>query len=397
MPLLRSLDQPVVRLTLNRDLARSLRRGHPWVFSDAVHELPPAPPGSLAALHNGQGRVLTYGFYDPGSPLCFRACAADAPPDETWAETRLQQALALRRQVLSDDTTGYRLCNGEGDGMPGLVCDVYGDCAVLRLDGPGPAGFWDAASLAGWISERLGLACVMERAQRRAGGGAKVLLGDLPQHPVPFIEHGVSFTADVVRGQKTGFFLDQRENRRLIGSLAAGRRVLNLFGYTGGFSVYAGLGGGRQVCTVDLAAPAIKVASQHWSLNHLPHQAHEPVVADAFAFLAQAEQAQRRWELVVADPPSFAPSQAALPQAQAAYRKLATACAGVTAPGGLLALASCSSHVDLPLFLRLCEEGLDQARRHGQVLNIAGLPADHPTPLALPESRYLKFLLLVLD
>ena len=403
MALLRAPAAEAVALTLSRDLARSLRRGHPWVFADALRDLPPAPPGAPALLHDGRGRPLARGFYDASSPLAFRACTAlpGQAVDESWAQARLEQAMALRRACLDEDTSGYRLLNGEGDGLPGLVCDVYGETAVLRLDGAGPAAFWDAGAVAEWISNRLGLTAVLERAQRRAAtsgsAGAKPLLGPLPGQPVPFVEHGVALTADVVRGQKTGFFLDQRENRALLRPLARGRTVLNLFGYTGGFSVYAGLGGARHVCTVDLAAPAIKAARQHWSMNHLPHQGHEPVVADVFEFLGQAAHQGRRWELVIADPPSFAPSQAALPQAQSAYRRLVAACAAVTAPGGLLAVASCSSHVDLPLFLRLVEEGLDQAGRLGRVLSITGLPPDHPSPLALPEFRYLKFVLLALE
>jgi 23S rRNA (cytosine1962-C5)-methyltransferase len=204
----------------------------------------------------------------------------------------------------------------------------------------------------------------------------------------------VRFTVDVARGQKTGFFLDQRDNRQKMRALAGGRRVLNVFGYTGGFSVCTGLGGAGHVTTVDMAAPALEAARQHWQLNGLPPAAHETVSADAFQFLAEAAQQRKNWDLVIVDPPSFAASKAAVPQALAAYQKLIAGAAAVTAPGAFLAAASCSSHVGFEAFLSACQEGFSVARRGATVLHIGGQPADHPPPLALPEFRYLKFVLL---
>ncbi|NJN93937.1 MAG: class I SAM-dependent rRNA methyltransferase [Anaerolineales bacterium] len=186
-------------------------------------------------------------------------------------------------------------------------------------------------------------------------------MGETPVAPVVFLENGVRFAVDVVRGQKTGFFLDQRDNRQKIRELAAGRRVLNLFGYTGGFSIYAGLGGASQVTTVDIAAPVLTAAQTNWELNDLPPAKHETVPADAFEFLAGAAASRRFWDLVVVDPPSFASSQAAVPKAIAAYQKLIAAAAAVTLPNGLLAAASCSSHVNPEAFLSACEEGISLA------------------------------------
>jgi 23S rRNA (cytosine1962-C5)-methyltransferase len=410
MPLLRPQPGPPLSLTLSRDLVRTLKRGNPWVFADALRESPgelrAVPPGSHALLHDTRGKPLALGMYDPGPTLCFRACTvvgegaaggggkdpAPRPLDDAWALARLEPALALRRIWLGEDTTGWRLVNGEGDGLPGLVLDVYADTAVIRLDGDGPAGFYDARGIARWAADALGLRAVVERT--RGEEGASALVGAAPAEPVPFLENGAWFTADLARGQKTGFFLDQRENRALVRRLAAGRRALNLFGYTGGFSVAAGLGGAAHVTTVDLAAPAVQAAGEHWSMNGLPHAAHEGVVADAFDYLDRSARAGRAWDLVIADPPSFAPNKAALPKALAAYRRLVAAAAGVTAPGALLAAASCSSHVDAPTFLTLCEEGIGTARRRATVVAVHGQPMDHPTPLALPEFRYLKFVLL---
>jgi 23S rRNA (cytosine1962-C5)-methyltransferase len=223
------------------------------------------------------------------------------------------------------------------------------------------------------------------------------LVGELPEAPVPFLENGIQFTADIVQGQKTGFFLDQRENRQAIKNIAKGRQVLNVFGYTGGFSVHAGLGGATAVTTVDIAAPALKAAEEHWQLNGLPSDKHISVRADAFEFLAEAAQKRKSWDLVVVDPPSFAPSKEAVDKAITAYQNLIAAAAAVTTSDGLLAAASCSSHIDLPTFLNICEEAISKARRQATLLRVNGQPPDHPTPLPLPEFRYLKFVLIQID
>ncbi len=398
MPLVRSTAAPLT-LRLNRDLARTIKRGHPWVYADALRDLPRAAAGSPAVLlDNRKGQPIAVGFYDPDSPLAFRVCDTDGQTrlDQRWAERRLREAVALRKSLFDQTTTGYRLLNGEGDSTPGLVVDVYGDTAVLKLDGPGPAGFWDSSGIAEWVSHATAVKCVYERRKERGREG-RVLAGNEPTEPVSFLEYGLCFTADVVRGQKTGFFLDQRDNRRLIRNLARGRAVLNVFSYTGGFSVAAGAGGATHVTTIDLAQPAIVAARDHWRRNELPESQHEAVAADAFEFLAHAGSHRKRWDIVIVDPPSFAPNQESVAKASAAYQTLITGGARVTAHGGLLAAASCSSHIDLPHFLNLCEEGISEARRRGTVLAIQGQPPDHPSPLALSEFRYLKFVLLRVD
>jgi len=398
MPLVRSDDEPLV-LRLNRDLVRTIKRGHPWVFADALRDLPRALAGSVAVLLDARkGQPVAVGYYDPSSPIAFRVCDANGQTklDDRWAEHRLRDSMSLRRSLFDDQTTGYRLLNGEGDCLPGLVVDIYGRAAVMKLDGAGPTGFWNSAGLAEWISRELKLDCVYERRKEKDRGG-QVLVGTAPQSPVPFIENGLNFTADIAHGQKTGFFLDQRDNRHIIRRMAMGKAVLNMFAYTGGFSIAAGRGGAAHVTSVDLAQPATDTASDHWRLNELPESRHDAVAADAFEYLSNAVEIRRRWDIVIVDPPSFAPNQASVPKASAAYQSLIEAGSRVTARGGLLAAASCSSHIDLPLFLKLCEEGVSDARRRATVLSIQGQPADHPTPLALPEFRYLKFVLMRLD
>lgn len=397
MSLIRPSEKPLLKLQLARDLVRALKRGHPWVFADALRQRPPARPGTPAVLQDDKkGREIAWGFYDPHSPLAFRVCTVEPTEqlDDAWAEKRLSRALTLRRMLFDDRTTGFRLFNGEGDGLPGLICDVYGDTAVIQLDGAGPDGFWDCQGVAHWIIRNLALKTVYLKSQSRDEGTDRVLAGPAPAPEIIFLENGIRFSVNVVKGQKTGFFLDQRENRHLVKQMATDRRVANIFGYTGGFSVYAGLGGARQVTTVDIAGPALQVARHNWGLNNLSDSIHETIQVDAFVFLDQAARQSRSWDLVIVDPPSFAHSRNMVKKALAAYQRLIAAAATLTTTDGLLAAASCSSHVDLATFLNVCEVGVSQARRRATLLTINGQPADHPSPLPFSEFRYLKFVLM---
>jgi 23S rRNA (cytosine1962-C5)-methyltransferase len=400
MPLLRVPDRKPIRLQLRRDLVRSIKRGHPWVYADALRECPPAPPGTRAVLlDNRGGREIGRGFYDPQGSIALRVCTTQREErlTDSWAAERMQRAITLRQGQYNPDTTAYRLFNGEGDGLPGLVCDRYTDAAVLQLDGEAAGNFWHAPGIANWLGEKLGLNLVVERLPGNQPPRTQVLLGSKPGKPVQFLEHGLRFSADLFHGQKTGFYLDQRENRQRMRAYAAGKRVLNVFGYTGGFSVYAGMAGAAHVTTVDSAQPALDAADNHWTLNDLPPDKHNTVRADAFEFLRAAQQKRKTWDVVIIDPPSFAPSQAAVPKALNAYEKLIAAGASVTAADGILAVGSCSSHVSLDDFYHACQEGISKARRQAAALGIYTQPADHPVPLAMPEFRYLKFIVMQLN
>jgi 23S rRNA (cytosine1962-C5)-methyltransferase len=246
------------------------------------------------------------------------------------------------------------------------------------------------------LVEHLPIETVILRSRERGRAG-EVLVGKKPDAPVQFLENGMRFTADVIHGQKTGYFLDQRDNRALVRRLSRDRQVLNLFSFNGGFSVAAGLGGASHVTSVDIAAPAIEAAHAHWIDNGLAAQSHRAVRADVFEFLESAQQSKQTWDFVICDPPSFAPSESTKSTALNAYARLAHLAAKATSAGGLLALASCSSHIDHDDFLNCNTEALGKARRKATLLADCGLPVDHPTPLAMPELRYLKFLLFKLD
>ena len=295
------------------------------------------------------------------------------------------------------NTTGYRLVAGEGDGIPGLVVDVYAQTAVIKLDGGGPEAFYDPAAIAAWLGNRLQLASVVYRPRGRGAGqgssfGIRPGMSTLNHRPKPvdFLENGLRFSADVYRGQKTGFFLDQRDNRDLIHKLARQSSVLNLFSFNGGFSVAAGAGGSDHVTSVDIAAPAVQAAEQHWLQNELPVGKHEAIVADCFEFLESAVAERRQWNIVICDPPSFAPSEKAVPNAVAAYGRLSR----IGGPRynkrrsfGTGILLEPHRSFELPANQR---RGTGRARRKANVIADRGLPTDHPAPLAMPELRVSK-------
>lgn len=387
-----------VHLRLRKDLTRAIKRGHAWLFSDAI-DLVPAASGTVAVLSDRRDeKRLASGIYDPQHAIPLRICRTQPPLalDDQWLARQLQTAIALRQAAFDQHTTGYRLVAGEGDGLPGLIIDVYDHTAVIKLDGGAPQAFYQPAGIAQWLCQHLPLSCVVLRSRERGRGG-EVLVGDLPTSPVAFLENGLRFTADVVHGQKTGFFLDQRDNRALVERLSRNLRVLNLFSFNGGFSVAAGRGGATHVTSVDIAGPAIAAAEEHWAMNDLPAAAHSGAVADCFEFLESATGEKRSWDLVVCDPPSFAPNEKSKDKAIAAYGRLAQLSAKVTRAQGLLALASCSSHVDAREFSELNAEAFGRGRRCATLLADRSLPIDHPTPLAMPELRYLKFQLFRLD
>jgi len=379
-------------LRLAKPLRERVLAGHPWLYDRALQPARDLVAGELVTVADERG-PLAAAFVDPESPIRARvvdldpACACDA----AWTRARAEAAARRRaRDPLLAGCTGRRLVHGEADGCPGLVVDGYAETAALVLDGAAAAAFWRprlADVLAGLERSGIAIAHAWLRAERGTKGPGEAVRGDPPAEVV-IAEDDARFGVDVRAGQKTGFFLDQRDNRRLIARHAAGARVLNLCAYTGGFSLHAALGGATRVTSVDLAAPAIAALARNLELSRLPADAHELVVADVFDHLARARDHGRRWDLVIADPPSFAPSERAKPAALRAYDKLAAAALAVVEPGGRFALASCSSHVTEADLLALPGLGRADLRLRAA----AGAATDHPVLPAFPEGRYLKFL-----
>ncbi len=374
----------MAELRLGKDISRHIRVGHPWIYRDALARAKAARGAVVDVVARG-GEHVARGFFDPDGPLAVRVLAlARASLDDDWLRGRVRRAAAIRAAARID-SDGVRLLHGEGDLTPGLVLDRYAGVGVVRFDGAAAEVFWRPrvpAVVAAAGDAGYPLARVWSR-------GGEALVGEAPE-PVVIREGPARFEVDVVHGQKTGFFLDQRMNRARVGELAAGARVLNVFAYTGGFSVAAGLGGAVSVTTVDAAAPAIAAARRNLERNGLP--AGELLAVDAFEFLERARAAGRTWDLVVCDPPSFAPRAEALARALRAYRALNRAAAVVVAPSGLLVTASCSSHVTGPEFRAAVAGGLADAGREARLLDVRGAGPDHPVLPAFPEGAYLKVL-----
>jgi 23S rRNA (cytosine1962-C5)-methyltransferase len=411
------------RVTLRKRLGRAIRGGQPWIYRDALAASPRIADGAVVLVAGGDGRPIARGFWDATSPIAVRVLGGEGDLDvAAEINRRVTEALARRlRAIDRAQTDAFRWIHGEADALPGVHVDVYGRALNIRYDGGGARAFYrDLPPRLREVAGKNGLAveAIFERRPRQGGKsgqegqGGKApkdgqgpenetertlpLYGALPDGEIEIRENGLLFGADLRRGQKGGLFLDQRENRALVRTLAPGRRVLNLFGYTGGFSIYAAAGGARETTTVDVAAPAIAAARRNFERNRLPAAAARFAAEDAFAFLTRAAAAGERFDLVISDPPSFAPSRRALETGLHAYQRLHRLCAAVTAPGGLFCAASCSSHVDRAAFVATVRDGARDAGRRAQIREIYGAAVDHPVLPQFPEGDYLKFAVVVL-
>ncbi|MDF2692341.1 MAG: m5C1962 methyltransferase RlmI [Labilithrix sp.] len=358
----------------------------------------------MVTIVDEAGQSIGCGVWDPTSPIAIRVWSLDPAErlDATMFRRRLERAIDVRRRLFIDGaTTAYRLLNGEGDRVPAFVVDRYADVAVLRIDGDAARAV--SAELLRDVEPPLrafGITTLLERTGRRGEAPSIRALFGAAREKIEVKEHGVPFVVDLARGQKTGAFLDQRENRRRIGELVARRvqssgkpvRVLNLFSYAGGFSLRAALAGAT-VTSVDVAMAAHATAQESFRLAGADPRAHSFVTADCFAFLEAAHKRGERWDVVISDPPSFAPSEKAKPKGLAAYRSLHRACAAVVAESGTFVAASCSSHVTAEDFAGTLDD-VALGRADLRLLEQFGPPADHPTLPSFPEGRYLKLALL---
>jgi 23S rRNA (cytosine1962-C5)-methyltransferase len=390
-------------LRLQKDLARHLRAGHPWVFRKAVERAPRDLAAGAVVDVTDEGRFVARGYYDPRSAITVRILTREPAEavDAAFWRRRVARALALRRELVHG-TTGLRLVHGESDGLPGVVVDRYDRFAVLKLYSAGLTPHRPAIVEA-LRAEVDGLAGVygrdeIPRDDDEDEGGApagRVLWGAEPPDRIEIDEHGMKVLVDVRRGQKTGHFLDQRENRRMVRDLARGRpEALNLFSYTGGFSVAAALGGARHVVSVDVDQDAIALARENFRANGLDVADHAFAAEDCFDLLARHKREGRRFDLVVCDPPAFAKSQRAVEAAVAGYASLNRAALAVLAPGGLLVTASCSARVSVEQFTDAVKEAAFKARVDLQLVQETRQPPDHPVSLQFREGRYLKCLVL---
>jgi 23S rRNA (cytosine1962-C5)-methyltransferase len=393
-----------LRLRVTAAAESQLRAGHPWLFSDSIREQNrDGTPGELAVVFDRKDKFLAVGLFDPDSPIRVRILHAGKPQtlDVDWWSARLTQAIERRRDLFDDQTNGYRLINGESDGWPGLVLDRYDQTLVLKLY----TAAWlpRFAEISQLICVQLKPARLVLRLSRNiqttareriSAADGQIIYGDKLEACPTFLESGIRFEADVCHGQKTGFFLDQRENRRAVESLAKGRRVLNAFSFSGGFSLYAARGGAASVNDLDISAHALASADRNFALNQsLPAIAqcpHERVQADALDWLAGNEQ--RKFDLIILDPPSFAKREAERPGAIRAYEKLASLGIQHLAKEGILVACSCSAHVTAEEFFDAVRRSAAKSGRRFQELQTARHAPDHHA--TFKEAEYLKAIYL---
>ena len=390
-----------LRLRVSQKAESILRSGHPWLFSDSIRDQTrPGNVGELAVIYDRKDRFLGIGLFDPDGPIRVRMLHTGRPQklDRAWWQRHLTAALDRRRNLFDSQTNGYRLCNGESDGWPGLVLDRYNSTLVLKIY----TTVWLSRlnEIVEIIAELVPHERLILRLSRNIQDKAlpfsegQILRGEMPSEPVVFLESGLRFEVDGVRGQKTGFYLDQRENRRAVESLANGRRVLNAFSFSGGFSLYAARGGAVSVTDLDISPHALESANRNFALNlHDPRIArchHEGVKTDAFDWLNSA--APRSFDLIILDPPSLARRESERPQAIRAYARLARSAIELLRPMGVLVACSCSAHVSTPEFLELIRKAATQSGRPFTELQTTGHAADHPA--TFPEANYLKAIYL---
>jgi 23S rRNA (cytosine1962-C5)-methyltransferase len=374
------------------------RAGHPWIFSGAIAELDgDAVPGAFTRVLAADGMALGVGTYNPRGSIAVRLLSRrDEAIDAGLVERRVREAHALRAAARLLEGGGFRLVNGEGDWLPGVIVDVYAGHAVLQILTAG------AERLRLAVLEALRSVAAIENVFERSSGGARreegladrvgPAAGPEPPPRIEIREGRARLLVDIRGGQKTGFYLDQRANRALVHRLSRDARVLNCFAYTGGFSVAAGLGGASQVTSVETSGPALALARETWILNGLDDARAAWLSSDVFDVLGEARE-KGAWDLIVLDPPPFARHRADRDKAVRAYRDLNRRALRALRPGGLLLTCSCSPHVPADLFAHAVATAASGSMRL-QILRRLGPDADHPVLAAHPEGDYLTGLLI---
>ena len=392
-----------LRLRLTNTAETIVRSGHPWLFADSIREQNRiGQTGELAVIYDRNDKFLAVGLYDSDSPIRVRILHAGKPKtvDSTWWKAHLEKALERRAKLFDATTTGYRLIHGESDGWPALVLDKYDSTLVLKIYSAAWLPRLD--EILALLQEKIPCERIVLRLSRNIQSLAEkqfqrrdgqILFGSTPVGAVIFSENGIRFEADVLRGQKTGFFLDQRENRAEVEKLASGKKVLNAFSFSGGFSVYAARGGAKSVTDLDISAHALESAKRNFALNkNFPSVAacqHETVQADCFDWL---EKSAGKFDLVVLDPPSLAKRATEREGAIRAYERLNSLGIMRLSRDGILVAGSCSAHVSAPEFFDAVRRAAVKSGRKFTELKTLQHPPDHPA--GFKEAEYLKVIYL---
>lgn len=392
---------PLLTLLPKKD--RAVRFRHPWIFSGAVKKLPEAENGDIVEVKDAEGNSLAHGFFSPQSQIICRLFdfggldKASAVPDFGLAYwiAKFGRAKALRERFINPATTNcYRLLHAEGDFAPGIIADVYDHTVVLQILIRGTERLLPVIEAALHTMGYDHIFVKHKSSSQHLEGLApdSQWLGERPSLPLTVREHGLQFFVNPEKGQKTGFFIDQRENRKLLGKLSAGLKVLNTFSYTAGFSVYALAAGAAEVHSVDISKDAIAMGNENVALNSGPAAgAHVSIVADCFDYLRQTTA---QYDVIVLDPPAFAKNAKSVPNAARGYKDLNLLAFRKVTPSGLVMTYSCSQNIDKKLFQQIVFSAAADAGRNVRIVRHLDQPSDHPINIFHPESEYLKGMLL---
>ena len=392
-------------VVLKKSREKSLRQHHPWLFSGAIAKTSGNPqPGETVTIQAFDGRNLGSGAWSPQSQIAVRMWSFDSQDviDEQFLRIRLHQAIALRQQILTNpDTNALRLVNAESDGLPGLIVDKYDDFLVCQFLAAG-IEYWKTTIIS-LLQEFVPATGIYERSDvdvRQKEGlpfSTGLLSGKEPPQLVEIKENGMRFLVDIKNGQKTGFYLDQRENRKRFSEYAHGAEMLNCFAYTGGFGIYALAAGAKQVTNIETSADALDLLNQNVTLNALEPARVVNIKDDVFQVLRQFRDNRRSFELIVLDPPKFAESQSQLHKASRGYKDINLLAFKLLRPGGILFTFTCSGQVTAELFQKIIADAALDAGRTVKIIGYLSQAADHPIALNFPEGRYLKGLICRTD
>jgi 23S rRNA (cytosine1962-C5)-methyltransferase len=390
-----------IKIILKPGREDSLKRHHPWIFSGAIKKVEGNPEnGATVEIFSGDRQWLASGACSPQSQIMIRVWSfqqenAIAPE---FFKNRLKKAFSLREQLFSaSPTNAYRLINAESDGLPGLIIDRYADYAVCQFLSAG-AEFWKE-TIVQLLMERFPFKGIFERSDEdvRLKEGLQpqmgVLLGDMPPDLIEIQENSLRFWVDIKQGHKTGFYLDQRDNRAFLGRVANEKDVLNCFSYTGGFGIAALKSGAKSLINIDTSANALQMVQQNIELNGLDAKRSEQMTGDVFQILRRFRDEGRQFDVIVLDPPKFAGSVNQVDKAARGYKDINWLAFRILRPGGILFTFSCSAHIKPPLFQKIVADAAVDAGRDARIIQFLSQAADHPIGLNFPEGHYLKGLI----